>query len=144
VPDYNGKFAMSSLILSKKFTQLTEAKPEKTPYTFGKIKVDPNVDRKFSKTDELIVVYEAYNFQLDASGKPNLEVMITFQKEGDKPKSTAPSPVNGLVTGKKMTVPTSFDLKTSMFTPSQWTAKVTLTDKLANQSASQEASFTIE
>ena len=145
VPDYNGKFAMSSIILSKGHQQLTEAKPEKTPYTFGKIKVDPNVNRTFSKTDNLIIVYEAYNAQLDASGKPNLEVTIAFQKGNEKPKQVPPAPANGLATGKKITIPTSFELGSSnIFTPGEWKLTVTLTDKISNQSAKQEVPFIIQ
>ncbi len=144
VPQYDGKFAISSIILSKKFNQLTEAKPEKTPYTFGKIKVDPNTERVFSKTDELIIVYEAYNFQQDATGQASLEATITFQKGTDKPKPTTPSPAKGLVTGKKMTVPTSFSLSESFFTPGEWKIKLTVNDKGSSQSATQEAGFTIK
>jgi len=144
VPQYNGKFAISSIILSKKFNQLTEAKPEKTPYTFGKIKVDPNTERVFSKTDELIIVYEAYNFQQDAGGQANVETTITFQKGNEKPKPTPPTPAKGLVTGKKMTVPTSFSLSESFFSPGEWKIKLSVTDKATSQSGTQEANFTIK
>jgi hypothetical protein len=142
VPDFSGKFGMSSVILSKKFNQLTEAKPEKTPYTFGKIKVDPGVERTFTKADDLIIVYEVYNFQADASGKPNIEVTISFQKGNEKPKSTQPTPANGLVTGKKMTIPTSFPLAT--FPPGDWKIKISVTDKVSNQTVSEEAPYTIK
>jgi GWxTD domain-containing protein len=142
VPDYAGKFGISSVILSRKFNTLSEAKPEKTPYTFGKIKVDPDAERTFTKADDLIIVYEVYNFQNDATGKPNVEVVISFQKGNEKPKSTQPSPANGLVTGKKMTIPTSFPL--TVFPPGDWKVKVSVTDKVSNQTASQEAPFIIK
>jgi|GEM_PF-3169429 len=142
VPDYAGKFGISSVILSRKFNTLTEAKPEKTPYTFGKIKVDPDTERIFTKADDLIIVYEVYNAQNDAAGKPSVEVTIGFQKGMEKPKNTQPAPANGLVTGKKMTVPTSFPLTT--FPSGDWKIKVSITDKLTTQTASQETSFTIK
>jgi GWxTD domain-containing protein len=144
VPQYTEKLAISSIILSKKFNQLTEAKPEKTPYTFGKIKVDPNTERVFTKADELILVYEAYNFQQDASGQANLESVITFQKGNDKPKPIPPAPAKGLPIGKKMTVPTSFALSETFFSPGEWKIKLTVTDKATSQSATQEANFTIK
>jgi GWxTD domain-containing protein len=144
VPNYDGNFQISSIILSKGHQKLAEAKPEKTPYTFGQIKVDPNVSRTFSKTDELIVVYEAYNFQPDPSGKPNLEANIGFQKGSEKPRDLPAAVVNGLVTGKKITVPTSFSLSEKFFTPGQWKLILKLTDKISNQSDTQEASFTIQ
>jgi GWxTD domain-containing protein len=144
VPDYGGKFAMSSIILSKGHTPISEAKPEKTPYTFGKVKLDPNVNRTFSKTNDLFIVFEAYNFQLDASGKPNVEAKITFQKGSEPPKQIPPAPANGLVVGKKMTVPTGFSLNEKLFTPGEWKIAITLTDKISGQTAMQEASFTIQ
>src|SRR3989304_3328806 len=61
VPDYS-KLSLSSVILAKKFTQLPDAKPEKEPYTFGKIKLEPTLDRNFSNTDELMVFFEVYSF----------------------------------------------------------------------------------
>ena len=150
VPDHKGKFSISSVILSKKFNQLTEAKPEKTPYTFGKIKVDPTVDRLFTKADDLIIVYEAYNFQVDPAktdaanpnGMPNLEVVVSFQKDKEKPKSSQPGPANGLVTGKKMTVPTSFPL--TAFPAGEWKITLTITDKVLGQSVTRESNFTIK
>ena len=144
VPDFTGKFGMSSIILSKGHQQLTEAKPEKTPYTFGKVKLDPNVNRTFSKTDELFIVYEAYNFQLDSGGKPNVEAKIAFQKGSEKPKEIPAAPANGLVTGKKMTIPTGFSLSEKLFTPGEWKIMITLTDKTSGQTTSQEAGFTIQ
>ncbi len=144
VPQYDGKLAISSIILAKKFNQLTEAKPEKTPYTFGKIKVDPNTERVFSKSDELIILYEAYNFKQEPAGQGDLESVITFQKGNEKPRAIPPSPAKGLVTGKKMTIPTSFALSESFFTPGEWKMKVSLTDKATKQSATQEVTFTIK
>lgn len=142
IPDYEGKFGMSSIILSKKFQQLPEPAPEKVPYTFGKIKVDPGTSRTFSKTDELIIVYEAYNFKTTPEGNPNLEAFITFQRENGKPQKTAPSPPNGLITGKKMTIPTSFAL--TKFPEGDYKLTVTLTDKVSGEKVSQEASFKVQ
>lgn len=143
VPDFATKFSMSSIILSKEFKQLPEAKLEKEPYTFGKIKVIPNLTHEFTPADELIVVYEAYNFQMDpAAGKPNLEVVFSFQKDQDPAKATPPTPPNGLVTGKKITIPTSYPL--AKFPAGQYKLTVTLTDKATGQTASRDASFVVK
>lgn len=144
VPDFTNKLGISSIILSKGHQQIGEAKPEKTPYTFGKIKLNPNVNRTFSKTDELFILYEAYNFQLDGAGKPNVEAKIALQKGTEAPKQLPASPANGLVTGKKMTIPTGFSLSEKLFTPGDWKVIVTLTDKTSGQTATQEAGFTIQ
>lgn len=143
VPDYNAGFSMSSLILAKNFKQLPEAKPEKEPYTFGKIKVEPSADRLFTKADEVIVVYEGYNFEMPAGATaPNLEVTFSFQHESEPAKSTPPAPPNGLVTGKKITVPTSYPL--AKFPPGNYKLTVTLTEKAGGKTASRETTFTIK
>jgi len=143
VTDYGSAFALSSIIVSKGFDQLTEAKPEKEPYTFGKIKVHPSVDRVFAKSDTLILAYEIYNAQVDpATQKPNLEAVITFQKGSDKPQSAPAAAPNGLITGKKMTVPTSFPL--ANFPAGTYKLSITVTDKIANKTASSETNFTIK
>ena len=142
VPD-STKFNASSLILSKKFTQLPEAKPEKEPYTFGKIKVYPNIDGAFTKADDLIIVYEVYNPQIDAAtGKPNLEAVYSFEKEGGKPKKTPAAAPNGLITGGKMTISTSFPLQT--FAAGKYKLMVEITDKATGQKAVRESAFEVQ
>jgi hypothetical protein len=143
-PD-SGAFSISSVILANGFSQLTEAKPEGVAYTFGKIKVQPSIDHAFEKSSPngLIIVYEAYNFQLDAATqKPNLEVVYEFQKGSDKPQKTPPAAPNGLVTGKKMTIPTSFPL--TNFPAGNYKLTVTLTDKANGQTASGQTTFTVK
>lgn len=143
VPDFGAGFSISSLILAKNFKQLPEAKPEKEPYTFGKIKVEPSTERIFTKSDNLIVVYEGYNFDMPAGATaPNLEVVFTFQHETDAPKSTPPAPPNGLVTLKKFTVPTSYPLE--KFPAGNYKLTVKLTDKASGKTATQEATYTVK
>jgi GWxTD domain-containing protein len=142
VPDAT-KFNASSLILSKKFTALPEPKPEKEPYTFGKIKVYPNLEGAFAKADDLIVVYEVYNPQIDAAtGKPNLEAVYSFEREGSKAKKTPPAPPNGLVTGSKMTISTSYPLQT--FAAGKYKLAVEVTDKASGQKVVREAAFEVQ
>lgn len=164
IPDYLGKFSMSSLILSKEFKQLPDAKPEKEPYTFGKIKVRPAINHEFAPADELIIVYEAYNFKQKSpegfaaptsTGKPDdikdeapmqprhdLEVVFTFQKDADTPKSTPAAAAKGLVSGKKITIPTSYPL--AKFPPGKYKLTVALTDKATGEKTSRETSFVVK
>lgn len=143
VPDYGAGFNMSSLILAKAFKQLDTPKPEKEPYTFGKIKIEPSADRIFTKADDLVIAYEAYGFQMDAGAtEPGLEVVYTFQREGDSAKSTPPQAPHGLVTGKRMTIPTDFPLE--KFPTGNYKLTLKLTDKGSGKTASTEASFTIK
>ena len=142
VPD-GSKFNASSLILARKFTTLTEAKPEKEPYTFGKIKVHPTLDGAFAKSEDLIIVYEVYNPQIDtATGKPNLEAQYSFEREGGKPKKTPPAPPNGLLTGKKMTISTSYPLQT--FAAGKYKLNVEITDKATGEKITRVGEFEVQ
>lgn len=143
LPDLASKLSVSSIIVSKSFDQIAEAKPEKEPYTFGRIKVHPQVDHIFAKADNLILTYEVYNMQVDAtSGQPSLEQVISFQRGKDKPQSTPAQAPNGLVTAKKMTVPTSFPL--ANFPAGDYKLTITVTDKATSQTASAETWFTVK
>jgi GWxTD domain-containing protein len=143
LPDLASKLSLSSIIVAKSFDQIAEPKPEKEPYTFGRIKVHPQVDHTFAKADNLILTYEVYNMQVDAtSGQPNLEQIIAFQKGKDKPQATPAQAPNGLVTAKKMTVPTSFPL--ANFPAGDYKLTITVTDKATSQTASSETWFIVK
>ncbi|HEY4492007.1 MAG TPA: hypothetical protein VI958_08390, partial [Acidobacteriota bacterium] len=139
-----GKFSVSSIILSRKFSQLPEAQPEMEPYTFGKIKVYPSVDHTFTKQDEMTLVYEIYNFAPNpTSTKPDLEATVSFSSGKSTPSQTYP--ITGekhLVVGKRILVPQLFPLKD--FPPGDWTVKLSVKDKVSNQTASAETKFTLK
>jgi len=140
VPDRSSALSISSLIISKEHKVLPEAAVEKEPYTFGKIKIEPSVDHVFSKEEEMTVAYEVYNFQVDpATNNPNLEVTISFQREGGKLLQAPPEPMRGLVTGKKINTGTTFAL--SSLAPGKQKLMISVTDKLKNQTATAETSF---
>ncbi len=59
----------------------------RNPYIFGSIAVVPSLDFKFSKNDELTILFYIYNAGLDQAGKPDLTVDYNFyQKTGDAEK----------------------------------------------------------
>jgi hypothetical protein len=91
----------------------------------------------------MTVAYEVYNFQVDPStGNPNLEVTISFQREGGKLLQAPPEPMRGLVTGKKINTGTTFAL--SSLAPGKQKIIISVTDKLKNQTATSEASFDLK
>jgi GWxTD domain-containing protein len=143
VPDRSSALTISSLIISKAHKVIGTAAPEMEPYTFGKIKMEPSIDHVFSKNEEMTVAYEVYDFQVDpATGNPNLEVTISFQREGGKLLQAPPEPLRGLVTGKKINTGTTFALNS--LAPGKQKLTISVTDKLKNQTASQEASFELK
>lgn len=143
VPDRSSALSISSLIISKQHKILPEAALEKEPYTFGKIKIEPAVDHAFSKKEEMTVAYEVYNFEVDPkTGNPNLEVTISFQREGGKLLQAPPEAMRGLVTGKKINTGTTFAL--SSLAPGKQKMTISVTDKIKNQTATAEASFELK
>lgn len=143
VPDRSSALSISSLIISKQHKILPEAALEKEAYTFGKIKIEPAVDHAFSKKEEMTVAYEVYNFDVDPkTGNPNLEVTISFQREGGKLLQAPPEAMRGLVTGKKINTGTTFAL--GSLAPGKQKMTISVTDKIKNQTATADAWFELK
>jgi len=112
VPDYwSGELMTSSVLLSNKAEQLTapptEADIAANPYIFGMTRVTPSLDNKFSKKDELSIIFVIYNTAAAQGGKPDVKVEYNFyQKAGGADKffnRTEPQVFNGT------TLPPQFD-----------------------------------
>ena len=92
VPDYTKPdLGTSSIILTRMIQQLkatpTEADLVRNPYIFGSMAVMPSLDFKFSKSDELTILFYIYNAGLDQAGKPDMTVDYNFyHKTGDGEK----------------------------------------------------------
>jgi hypothetical protein len=92
VPNFwSGELMTSSIILSNKAEQLTappsEADMAANPYVFGMTRVTPSLDNKFSKKDELSIIFLVYNAAAAQGGKPDVKVEYNFhQKAGEGEK----------------------------------------------------------
>ncbi|PWT90850.1 MAG: hypothetical protein C5B54_06385 [Acidobacteria bacterium] len=142
IPDYQGKFSMSPLIIAKQYKQLTVGKPEPEPYTFQNYKLQPNFTRTYSQSDQLILFYEIYDLPLDSAGKANVDELLIIQKPGGPAHQNPPAPPQGLVVGKKMTVPSVFPL--TSYDAGEYKITVKLTNKVTNETVTKEGSFTIK
>lgn len=142
IPEYSSKFSISSMILSNEMKQLTIAKPEKEPYTFGAYRFAPKLDKMFTQADQLFTVYEIYNFPVDEAGKPNLEETVRIQREQDRPMQTPPTVPQGLIIGKKLTVPGGYPLKD--YAAGKYKYTLTLKNKATNETVNLETLFTIQ
>jgi GWxTD domain-containing protein len=85
VPDYRNKseLNLSSIALLSKFTQLQPGPDEKErgagPYVLGSYRLVPRAQPVLQKDEDLNFYYQVYNPTPDpATGKPNLEVTVTF------------------------------------------------------------------
>jgi GWxTD domain-containing protein len=144
VQDAANKFSLSSLIFAKEFKQLATAKPEPEPYTFGQYKLYPTFDRKFTKNDQLIFFYEIYDFPTGSDGKPNVEETLKIEnaKPGTPTRQNPPGPPNGLVTGRKMIVPSMFPLKD--YESGDYTMTLILKNNATNESITRTEKFTVQ
>ena len=93
VPDLgNGELTTSSVLVAQKVdvlqTPLASDRQAENPYTFGQMKITPAAEPKFTKKDELNVVFWIYGAGIDpATKKPDVNIDFKFyQKSGDKPQ----------------------------------------------------------
>ncbi|HOC18840.1 MAG TPA: hypothetical protein PKK95_11255 [Vicinamibacterales bacterium] len=86
VPDFWANELMtSSIILSNKAEQLSappsEADMAANPYVFGLTRLTPSLDHKFSKKDELSIIFLIYNTAAAQGGKPDVKVEYNFHQK---------------------------------------------------------------
>jgi hypothetical protein len=158
VPDYSKpEFGTSSIILSKLVQPLkaapTEADLARNPYIMGGNAVMPSLDFKFSKNDELTILFYIYNAGLDQAGKPNLTVDYNFyQKTGETEKFFNKTPTLEL---NAKTLPPAFDVKAghqlnggqglplASFEPGEYRAEIKILDKVTGKTKIENVRFTV-
>jgi len=159
VPDLgNGELTTSSVIVAQKVdvlqTPLASDRQAENPYTFGQMKITPAAEPKFSKKDELNVVFWIYGAGLDATTKkPDVNIDFKFyQKSGDKEtyfNKTDPQALNA------QTLPPSFDLAAghqlpgslavplTSFPEGDYRLEIELTDKTSSKTIKRDVTFTV-
>ncbi len=158
VPSYAGpELSMSTLILTKIVQPLkgtpTEADLARNPYAFGTVTVMPSLDFKFSKSDELTILFYIYNSGLDAAGKPDLTVDYSFyQKTGDTEKFF--NKTSALELNAK-TLPAVFDAKAghqlnggqglplASFPEGEYRLEIKVLDKVTGKTKVENCRFTV-
>lgn len=86
VPNFwTNELMTSSVILSNKAEQLnappSEADLAANPYVFGMTRLTPSIDNKFSKKDELSIIFVVYNTAAAQTGKPDVKVEYNFYQK---------------------------------------------------------------
>jgi hypothetical protein len=158
VPDYTKPdLGTSSIILTRMTQQLkatpTEADLVRNPYIFGSIAVMPSLDFKFSKNDELTILFYIYNAGLDQAGKPDMTVDYNFyQKTGDGEKFFNKTPALEL---NAKTLPPTFDVKAghqmnggqglplASFPEGEYRAEIKIVDKVTGKTKVENVRFTV-
>jgi hypothetical protein len=158
VPDYwNNELNTSSVILADKVQQLTSA-PAKDqqaehPYALGTTDIVPAADPKFTKAEELNVIFLIYNPSLNAEKKPDVTVEYSFhQKTGETEKYFNRTPPQTFGAG---TLPPNFDLAAghqlvagqsvplATFPDGDYRLEIKVTDNIAQKTITRDVTFSV-
>ncbi len=157
VPDYaNGQLTTSTVIVADAVEPLAaplslEEQTER-PYTIGTAQITPASDDKFSKTDELNLIFFIYNPTLK-DRKPDLTVEYRFHRktaEGEKYfNKTEPTklsaetlpPTFDLDAGYQLSAPLSVPL--ASFPEGDYRLEIEISDNLAQKKLTREVFFTV-
>ena len=158
VPNYaSGEFATSTVILAERVEQLTAPitpdQQSEHPYAFGQTEIVVAPDKKFKKSQELIVLLQIYNPMVTAEKKFNLEATYTFyQQEGGTEKrfnSTAPQTFSAESMGAAFDPSGNSSIQAGQGVPLQsfpegnYRLEIKITDKLSAKVLTQNANFTV-
>jgi GWxTD domain-containing protein len=139
------KLSMSSVILA----DLIEPVPTRSigtgPFVIGASKVRPRVSDLFRRDEKLGIYCQLYNFQTDeTTHKPSGSVGYEIVKNGSNEKVLSYSEDISVLKGSatQMTIEKLLPLKTLL--PGQYTLKMTVEDKIAKQTITPTATFTVQ
>lgn len=157
VPDYSKADLTTSSVLVGAIDQLPSPLPEKeqreNPYTFGVMKVTPTVTGKFSKTEELAIIFWIYGAGSDAiTRRPNVTVDYSFyQKNADGTEKyfnkTAPQEFNAMTLPADMDaaagLPGVMSVPVMVFPAADYRLEIKISDKASGKSVTQNLTFTV-
>lgn len=159
VPDFwTNELTTSSMIVADRVEPLTAPlTPEQQverPYAFGTTQIVPASDLKFTKKEELSIVFMVYNPAIDGTNKkPDVLVEYNFhQKTGDAEKffnKTSPQNFNA------QTLPPQFDMALGhqlvagqsvplgSFPEGDYRLEIKITDKAAGKTVTRDVNFAV-
>ena len=158
VPDLSTELTTSSIIVADKVEVLQSPLPNEqqstNPYTFGQMKITPAAEPKFSKKNELSIVFWIYGAASDpATKKPDVTIDFKFnRKNGDNYEyfnKTEPQQLNA------QTLPPQFDLAAghqlpgslavplASFPEGDYRLDIELTDKAAGKTLKRDVTFSV-
>lgn len=158
VPSLDGELTTSSLIVASKIeilqAEVGMERQAENPYTFGTMKITPSVDSRFTKADELPVIFWIYGAGTDATTrKPDIEIEYHFHQktaEGEKFfNKTDPQPLNAKTLPEQFDVaaghqlPGSLALPLSSFPEGDYRLEVKVNDKTSGKTVTREATFSV-
>jgi hypothetical protein len=159
VPDFNKpELQTSSVILASSVepvtTQLSPAEQESNPYVFGPMRIVPNRQGRFSKAQELQVIFWIYGASEAAGGKPDVQVEFNFHaKAADGSEKyfnkTEPQQLNAQTLPPEFSVAAGHQLPGSLvvgltpFPVGDYRLEIKVTDKPSGKAVTQNVNFTV-
>jgi hypothetical protein len=158
VPNYaTPELASSTVILAERVEQLaapiTPDKQSEHPYAFGQTEIVVSADRKFKKSQELIVLLQIYNPTLTPEKKFNLEATYTFYRQDagaeKRFNSTEPQFFNpdnmgaGFDPSGNSSIQAGQGVPLQSFPEGQYRLEIKITDKLSAKVLTQNVNFTV-
>jgi hypothetical protein len=156
VPDFTSSdLTTSSVIIAKQVEQVSAppADQESNPYIFGPMKITPSVDGKFTKKDELSVIFWIYGAQAASTGKPDVTIDFNFYQKLAEEKyfnKTAPQQLNAQTLPPEFSVAAGHQLPGSLVVPlasfpaGKYRLEIKVTDKPSGKSVTQNVEFAVE
>jgi hypothetical protein len=159
VPNYAGPELMTStIILAERVDTLpapiaTDQQSEH-PYAFGATEIVVSPERKFKKTQELIVLFQIYNPNLTAEKKFSLEATYTFYRmdAGAEKRFNSTEPqqfTNESMgasfdpTGATSSIQAGQGIPLQSFPEGSYRLEVKVTDKQSTKTLTQNVNFTV-
>ena len=158
VPNYaSGEFSTSTVILAERVDQLPAAvtpdQQSERPYAFGQTEIVVAPDRRFKKSQELIVLLQIYNPMVSPEKKFDIEANYTFYRhEAGAEKrfnSTAPQHFSAETMGASFdpsgnsSIQAGQGVPLESFPEGEYRLEIKITDKLSNKALTQNVNFTV-
>jgi hypothetical protein len=103
------------------------------------------VDRRFVRGSHLSLLTIIYNASRNTNAAAELETQIRITRDGGQPVVTSPWRRLSIVSGTDLArIPYSADIALQSLPPGRYALQVTVSDRAAKTSASQQITFEIE
>ena len=159
VPDFNKpELQTSSIILARSVEpmtqQLSPLEQEANPYVFGPMRIVPAGEGRFSKAQELQVIFWIYGASEATGGKPDVQVEFNFHtKAADGSEKyfnkTEPQQLNAQTLPPEFSVAAGHQLPGSLvvgltpFPVGDYRLEIKVTDKPSGKTVTQNVNFTV-
>lgn len=159
VPNYSGTDLMtSSIILAERVDQLPAPiaadQQSDHPYAFGQTEIVVSPEKKFKKSQELIVLFQIYNPNITADKKFSLEATYTFyRQDGGSEKrfnSTEPQVFSNDTMGPNFdpsgatsSIQAGQGIPLQSFPEGTYRLEIKITDKQSSKVLTQNTTFTV-